>query len=902
MRHTVTERIMAIVLTLILTASLVTCGPTDMEVQAKQADSATYAKSDSLVSEKIKVHLEGDAQAPADSSTGSSEETGKKEESSESTQTAESTDASKSTQTATGTESTENTKETPTEESKEEAPKVERELISISVKKDKQTYFIGQTVSWDDITVTATYSDGSTGEITVAAEGQEDGYTLDGASKVDTRETGSYTIVVTYKEQKAELAITIEKPVLQFIAAEKERTVYSTYENEVSWTDLKVTATYSDGTEKDVTEQSKVGEYDISTTGDKDVTITYTDEAGDTKTAVVKLAVKNVLSKLKASKTVKTYTVNDKLDVSDLTVTAYYNNDTAKRVLKPEEYTTDADGLKLAPSGKKKLTISYSEKDEYSGDILKQETTVTITVNVPEVPIKNGVRTANIKDFGADPSDVLTDKAAIQDALDVEASASVPLIVEIPAGTYYIGGPLYIHSNTTIRMADNAVIIRNSELKPGDGREGVNHNMIKTADSGTTTNRIGGYDNVKNIVLEGGTWDGGAIEKATEGANVINIGHAENVVIRNTTIKNSYGAHLIELAGVKNAQIYGCYLTGFRKKAGSSEAIQLDTCNTGWNSAYLSDSTPCQNIQVHDNKIVDYPGGIGNHQALADHHGKDIVISNNKITNTMGTGDQGIHIYGYDNITVQNNTISGYINGMKATSCVNYTMTNNTLSDCSQYGVVSTSNSTGSITSNTISDIGYGGILVYGSSKLSSVTQNTITNIGTDTSKAQDGISVYGVGTSVANITKNTINTSRRYGVYVHSAAQVTKIYSNVISNIKGAGIYVNQSGTKPKFKSNQLIGVGSNAIKVANTTYVKQSYTFAPKVKSLNLKAGKMVTQASHLKKIQLKFKKKSYSKSTSKKKYTFTFKKYKKSVSSADVLFTDKYKNVVTRIVTIK
>lgn len=899
MRHSITTRVTSTVLAAVMAISMVTCGPVQIEVQAKETETEeqiqdTAPDTNSLYSRLnagVVSYGAGDGTDTSATESGSSEPSGTSETPASETGSTESG----------GTGESGQTEETP-------APV----LNSITATLQETNYFIGDTVLWDGLEVKAVYSDNTTKTISLATQEQPDGYTLTGVDQIDMTKAGTYTVTITYKEKTATVAITVTEPAeLIGITAEKTQ-IYYTQDDVISWDDLTITATYSNEVTKTITGQQEgvvIGNCDMTSVGEKQVTISYTDyKEGQKKTPVTKettvtLRIRNTISKLSAKKTKKTYTVNDILNLDDLTVTVYYNNDKRKKVLTLQEYSTNADSLKLAPSGKKTLTISYSEKDIFTGVETTVTTSLKLTVNVPEVPIVNGVRTANVKDFGADPTDLLTDKVAIQDALDVAASAEVPLVVYIPEGTYYIGNPLYIHSNTTLKLDPKAVIIRNSELQAGDGRDGVNHNMLKVASTGKVTNTAGGYSNGQNIVIEGGTWDGGNVAKATTTSNVINIGHAQNVVIRNTTIKNCYGSHLIEFAGVKNAEVYGCTFTGFRKESGGveSEAIQLDVCNSDWNAAYLVDGTACSDISIHDNVFTDYPVAVGNHHLLDGHHNKNITITNNKITYASGKGYQGIYLYGCDNSKAENNTISGFENGMKAYGCVGYSMSKNTISNCN-FGIVSAGGSTGTLSSNAISNTFYQGIFVYDASKLTSITKNTLTNVGTSTSTPRDGIAVCGSGSSVTSITSNTIKTSKRHGVYVYSGAQVTKINTNVISDTAGSGICVADSKTKVKFKSNQMTNVGTNAIKVLNSTYVKQKYTFAPKVKKLNLKAGTMKIKANHLKKVQLKFKKKSYSASTTKSTYTLKFKAYKKKVTSAEALFTDKYKNVITRKVTVK
>lgn len=886
MRHRMATKVTAMILTVILSVSLIPDTGIQSRVLAAQAgtDSITESPAERINENDGAGTGQGDTAEPA-----------------------------------TTEETTPENPETPDPDPEEPAKK---ELTGIVVSQDAFTYKWGETISFQDLKITAKYSDDTEEEIPVKSEEHEDGYEISSESdKVKYGEPagtlGHYTFTVTYGEKTAAISVTV----LKLVGIEVEKTVksYSTFDTEetIKWDDMVVKAAYSDTEDGTVAttvllkeEQMKncringtaIDEFVLDNTeyGEQELTISYTEGEGQyevTESAKLVITIKDILTALEAAKTKTSYTVK-KVEIDDLVVTAVYNNNSSqKRVLKPEEYTTNLDSLNKKTAGKQDLVITYKEDD------ISKEAKIKITLTVPEVPIVNGARLANVLDFAADPSDVYTDKDAIQDALDVEATEKVPLVVYIPAGTYYIGNPLYIHSNTTIRLDQNAVIIRNSELKPGDGREGVNHNMLKAANSNKVTKEIGGYDNVKNIVIEGGTWNGGEISKATTDSNLINLGHAENVVIRNTVIKNCYGNHLIEFAGVKNAEVYGCYFTGFRKKTGGveSEAIQLDVCYSDWNSAYKADKTVCDTISVHDNTFVDYPVSVGNHHLLNGSHNKNITIANNSISYTTGTGYQGIYLYGCDNSKIENNRISGYENGIKTNGSNNYVISGNTISSC-EFGIVSAGSSTGAITSNAISDTLYQGIFAYESTKITSISQNSLKNVGTSGDKPRDGIAVRGSGSVVNSITKNTIDTSKRYGICVDTGAKVPKITSNTISNTKKSGIYIEESQSKVTFKSNKLTSVGTNAIKIVNKQYVKQKYTFAPKVKKLNIKAGSMQITASNLKKVQLKFKKKSYSKNTKKKQYTLTFKPYKKKVTSATVLFTDKYKNVVTKTVKVK
>ena len=70
---------------------------------------------------------------------------------------------------------------------------------------------------------------------------------------------------------------------------------------------------------------------------------------------------------------------------------------------------------------------------------------------------------------------------------------------------------------------------------------------------------------MKNILITGGVWDGGDIAEAVINSNLLYFGHAKNIIIKNTTIKNCYGAHAIEFAGVRDSTINQCKISGFHR-------------------------------------------------------------------------------------------------------------------------------------------------------------------------------------------------------------------------------------------------------------------------------------------------------------------------------------------------
>ena len=240
----------------------------------------------------------------------------------------------------------------------------------------------------------------------------------------------------------------------------------------------------------------------------------------------------------------------------------------------------------------------------------------------------------NVNDFGAFGTDNEDDTHALQKALD-QARDGVHVVITVPAGTYYISDVLYIQSNTTLNLDANATIYRSDSS--------LSNNMLKNSDAKHKSTGYKGYKLSQNITVTGGTWNGGNIYSSTKSTNLIYIGHADNVKITNTTIKNCHGSHALEFAGVQNGLISNCSFHGFRfgKNSYTSEAIQLDICyksgSTKWTPGFTLDKTTCRNITIEYCTIEDYPRGIGSHHALSGVPYENIKIRNNTITRSSST-------------------------------------------------------------------------------------------------------------------------------------------------------------------------------------------------------------------------------------------------------------------------
>ena len=352
--------------------------------------------------------------------------------------------------------------------------------------------------------------------------------------------------------------------------------------------------------------------------------------------------------------------------------------------LNPEMYTSAT--YKKVTSAIKKAQKVYDDENATQDQVNKVTKTLQNAINglLPEPQPRKIIGNTyyyNAADFGANGSDQKNDGNALQRVLN-KAAEDRKIIIDVPAGIYYISGSLHIHSNTTLNLNKKAVIMRtDSALNTS--------NMLKNTDFKNKCKPYKGYTLSHDIIVNGGTWNGGNINKAKSSKNLLYFAHAKNVTISNTTIMNCYGSHAIEFAGVKDSAIRGCTIKGFRYTPDyfTSEAIELDICykdkDGEWAPSYTVDKTTCKNIVIEKNVIKDYPRGVGSHHVLKGAEYKNIVIRNNKFARSSAASQGkcmvGVFIMGAKNLKVYKNQIEHYYYGIMIKRSTKMSVKNNKL-------------------------------------------------------------------------------------------------------------------------------------------------------------------------------------------------------------------------------
>ncbi|MCD7742547.1 MAG: right-handed parallel beta-helix repeat-containing protein [Ruminococcus sp.] len=253
-----------------------------------------------------------------------------------------------------------------------------------------------------------------------------------------------------------------------------------------------------------------------------------------------------------------------------------------------------------------------------------------------------------VDDYEADPTGTEDSWQSLQRALNVgksKASDTTQVVVNVPAGTYNISKTLRIYSNTRLVLDDDATIIKcfNSGC--------MLKNTMHDSDAGK-------YSGNRNIVIEGGTWDGNTSQySGVYSFSNIRIGHAKNILFSNVSVINNKNGHHLEIGGVKGLTVEGCYFSGY---TGSllKEAIQLDVMNCAdlFSGYSPFDDTACANVIIKNNTFEDLVRAIGSHSAVAGVYYSNITITGNKFKNVT---DVCMFLYNYRKCTISSNTISG---------------------------------------------------------------------------------------------------------------------------------------------------------------------------------------------------------------------------------------------------
>lgn len=430
-----------------------------------------------------------------------------------------------------------------------------------------------------------------------------------------------------------------------------------------------------------------------------------------------------------------------------------------------------------------------------------------------------------VTDYDVNGTDRQSDRDAIQAVLDMVKGAGRQMTVYFPAGDYYIDrAALHVYSNTHIILDEKATIHRMDSM--------LDREIIHNTDQNGAMDVIGGYGMSHDITLEGGTWDGGNISKADSATDVIRFDHAENIIMKDCTVKNVYDCHLIEYVGVKNGSITGCALSGFRYRKGKEkqylfarEAIQLETAWTNnpkdksdadalWAKGSVVDGTTCQQVTVSNNTFIDLPSGVGQHHYTSDgtYQNQNITISDNILTcsESMKYCKTAITCAGMNNVTIARNKITGpYRLSIHITEADNVTVSDNTISGSSQNAIMMDTGTAKAVTGNIVSNTARHAISIGGGS-LTALDNNTINQSN------HNGISI-GKG-KIGSVSNNKITNIKKHGISVTGGVTIDKMNGNTIKKVNHDGITLDKGKIK-LMSGNKISNVKVHGISITGGT-----------------------------------------------------------------------------------
>lgn len=240
---------------------------------------------------------------------------------------------------------------------------------------------------------------------------------------------------------------------------------------------------------------------------------------------------------------------------------------------------------------------------------------------------------------------------AIQNALEIarkNATDKKRYTVEVEPGEYELSDMLKIFSNTQLKL--KKVTLKRTEDS--------GTNMIRIGNSDSPDSGATGYGAYKNIIIQGGTFDGGGTKNT-----ILKAAHATNFTIRSTDFRNVNNGHIMEIAGIDGFAVKGCTFKNQHmdsEKIGY-EAIQLDILKEGHIYGCRSEALPMNNVRIENCLFDDCPRGIGTHTAIYNKPFNGILIKSNKFTNLGSAAIQGMN---WKNVNIVGNSIENTPRGI----------------------------------------------------------------------------------------------------------------------------------------------------------------------------------------------------------------------------------------------
>lgn len=366
------------------------------------------------------------------------------------------------------------------------------------------------------------------------------------------------------------------------------------------------------------------------------------------------------------------------------------------------------------------LLLSSNSTFRAEGNIADDAEFVGVFAGEGAVAIVAGEADADAASFAVPESGVvygIYSADQLQDRLWLAGSDNEHGIVAVPAGEYVITDTLRIYPETTLVLADDAVV--RHEGDSGCMLMGCHFDDYGQPCSGDDCPH-GGYTQCHDVVVQGGLWDRNST--ADELTQAIVFRHACGITIRGLTVEHCSNHHF-NLSGSKDVVVDGVCFTGQVRYTGHREdfwltyeygdesrynpieAIHLDYLDSiGEASARPLDNTPCCNILVTNCVFDGVFSGVGVHHLPPPPLGKparDIHVVDCDFRNLHAFS---VYLYGVESGVVENNIVTGGL-GILYGNDSSFIVTGNSISGSKQYGVFARNECVATITGNTFENI-----------------------------------------------------------------------------------------------------------------------------------------------------------------------------------------------------
>ena len=505
----------------------------------------------------------------------------------------------------------------------------------------------------------------------------------------------------------------------------------------------------------------------------------------------------------------------DSAITGDTTIYAKWSNDVSKYTVTFMDGTTTYKTIKVSEGqAVSKPTDPTKEGSEFVGwytdEALSKAYDFSTVVKANTVLYaKWKVQTVfDVTKYGAKPNDNKDDWSAINSVLSKASTIDDTIEVRFPAGTYNISGSLYVKSNTHIILDKNAIIKSTSTS-----------DLVGMIDGDPADKTKGGYDQLENIEIEGGTWDRNA--QASQLAGAFIFWHGKNISIHDLTIKNCTD-HVINVSANKDVTIKNVTFQNHIAYTGSSsefwgdhsvgditryefvEVIHTDFAGSGEKGATPLDGTVCKNVTISNCTFESTLAGVGTH-----HNGnkaENITVTNCTFNNLRYGA--ALNAWSFGSFVFTKNYVTGtksgvILNASTGTVSGNAIAVSGTRSDASVDDIVIklTNSSNGTIENNSVSiaqKIGKGIVVEGGTAKIQG---NTITNAN------KHGIYIAGAGGF--SVLKNTISKAKECSIFITGCSGENKVDSNIIKEADQssawAGIFVKSSTGNTTVSQNKV-------------------------------------------------------------------------------------------------